>query len=389
MSLPGLSRTGKAASGACRIGDEIAELKTKVAGVSEVEDPEKIIPRKSRRSLGPVGVLAVLAAMDAVADSGLGQEEIASPRCGISFGSTAGSTTEQVHYQAWMLNHQSMKGVPASAYLKCMSHTCAGNLAVYFKTRGPFIASCTACVSGSQGVGFGAEEIRRGRADFMITGGAEEMHFIHAGIFDLMMATSTKYNDRPNATPRPFDADRDGLVVADGAGVLVLEEYEHARKRGAQIYAEVLGYWTNSSGTHLTASDAPSMEECIRAALKQARLNPEDVGHINAHATATDNGDAAEALATHRIFGDKVPVSALKGGMGHTLGASGAIESIATIIMAREGFMSHSLNLDNPDPKLPPLDHVRNQARDAKFKIGVNNNFAFGGINTSLVLGLL
>ena len=369
--------------------NEIAELRTKLGGTCAIGDQEAGIHRKFRRSMGRVAVLATLAAKDAIAQSGLEESVIASPACGVSFGSTAGSTGAQVSYQAHMLTSKSMKGVPASAYLQCMSHTCAANLAVFFHTRGPFISSCTACVSGSQGIGFGYDAVRRGRADVMITGGAEEMHFMNAGIFDLMMAASSNYNDRPDQSPRPFDAERDGLVVSEGAGCLVLEEYEHARARGADILGEILGYWTNSSGVHLTQSDALSMEECIRAALKDAGLGPESIQHINAHATATDNGDEAEALASNRVFGDKVPVSALKGQLGHTLGASGALESIATILMAREGYMAATRNLDVPDPNLAPLDHILKEPRDAGFTIGINNNFAFGGINTSLIIGLV
>lgn len=232
----------------------------------------------------------------------------------------------------------------------------------------------------------GYEAISHGKAPIMLTGGAEEMYFMHGAIFDLLMATSSNYNDRPQETPRPFDTGRDGLVVSEGAGCLVLEEYGHARKRRANIYAEILGYWTNSSGMHLTDSDPDSMEECMRAALKDAGIRAEDVEHVSAHATATKSGDEAEAIATHRVYGSKTPVTALKGNTGHTLGASGAIEAIAAILMGREGFMSHTLNLTEPDPDLPSLYHIMKEPLDKGFSLGVNNNFAFGGVNTSLVI---
>jgi 3-oxoacyl-[acyl-carrier-protein] synthase II len=365
--------------------EAIDRMRTKVAGVCNIEGEERVIPRSFRRSMGRVAILAALAAIDAVKDSGIDKNEIASPACGISFGSTAGSTSEQVLQMGRMVENQSLAGIPASAYLKCMSHTCAGNLATFFRCRGPFVASCTACVSGSQGIGFGYEALRYGKAKIMLTGGAEEMYFMHAAIFDLMMATSSHYNHRPTETPRPFDAKRDGLVVGEGAGCLVLEEYEHARRRGARIYAEVLGYWTNSSGKHLTDSDAESMEECMRAALKDAGVCAEDVEHVNAHATATAGGDEAEARAIHRVYGQKVPVTALKGYTGHTLGASGAIEAIAAILMGREGFMAPTLNLTEPDEALAPLNHIMAVPLDKGFSLGVNNNFAFGGVNTSCV----
>lgn len=369
--------------------EDVRRLRTKVAGLSNIEGEEKGIPRSHRRSMGRVSILAALSAIDAIKQSGLRDEEIGSPLCGISYGSTSGSTAEQADLIAKYVLNRDVAGVLASSYLKCMSHTCAGNLSTLFHLQGPFIASCTACVSGSQGVGFGYEAIRSGRAEMMITGGAEEMHFLHAAVFDLMMATSSRYNDRPWETPRPFDADRDGLVVSEGAGTLVLEEYERARRRGAEILAEIEGFWTNGSGVHLTDSDAPSIEQCMRNALKEAGRNPEEVQHVNAHATATANGDEAEAIAIHRVYGDRTPVTSLKGQMGHALGASGAIETIATILMMQQGFIAPTLNLERPDPALPPLNHVMREPIEQPFRLGVNNNFAFGGINTSLVISLI
>lgn len=366
----------------------IRRLRTKVAGVCKIDGEEKGIPRNFRRSMGRVSILAALSTIDAVRQSGLGEEEIASADCGISYGSTAGSTLEQVELIGRYILNSDLTGAPASSYLKCMSHTCAGNLSTLFRLQGPFIASCTACVSGSQGIGFGYEAIRTGKAEIMITGGAEEMHFLHAAVFDLMLATSSRYNDHPSKTPRPFDTERDGLVVAEGAGTLVLEEYEHAKRRGAQILAEVEGFWTNGSGVHLTDSDSPSIERCMRRALREAQRNPEDIQHVNAHATATANGDEAEAVAIHRVYGSRVSVTAIKGYTGHTLGASGAIEAVGTILMMREGFIAPTLNLERPDPQLPPLNHVIGNPVDKRFTVAVNNNFAFGGINTSMIMSV-
>ena len=379
-------KTGKSGIQYMPDWEKIERMRTKVAGVCDIKGEEASIHRHFRRSMGRVAVLAALAAMDAVKDSGIGEDEIASPACGVSFGSTAGSTSEQVMQMGRMVQNQSLAGILPSSYLKGMSHTCASNLATMFHCRGPFVASCTACVSGSQGIGFGYEAISRGKASIMLTGGAEEMYFMHGAIFDVLMATSWNFNGCPHETPKPFDIARDGLVVSEGAGCLVLEEYEHARRRSANIYAEILGYWTNSSGMHLTDSDPESLEECMRAALKDARVRAEDVEHICAHATATKGGDKAEAIATQRVYGSKTPVTALKGNMGHTLGASGAIEAICTILMGRDGFMSHTLNLVEPDPDLPPLYHIMKEPLDKGFSFGVNNNFAFGGINTSLVI---
>lgn len=362
----------------------IDHLHTKLAGVCDDID-EKIIPRNYRRSMGRVSIMAAIASMEAIADSGISEDEIGSPACGVSFGSTAGSAKTMEEFLIKVFNNQSLKGLQAATYLQFMSHTCAANVAMMFHTKGPVIASCTACVSGSQGVGFGYEAIKEGRATIMLAGGAEEMHFIDAGIFDILMATSTKYNDRPDASPRPFDAERDGLVVGEGAACLVLEEYEHARARGAHLYSEVIGYGTNCDGSHLTNPSSEGMAGAMRIAMKDAGVSVQDIGHVNAHATATIVGDQAEATATNEVFGTSVPVSALKGFTGHTLGACGALESIETIMMINDRFIAASKNLATPDPHMPPLNHVMGDARDYDFDIGMNNNFAFGGINTSLI----
>jgi 3-oxoacyl-[acyl-carrier-protein] synthase II len=364
-------------------------LRTRVAGLCDIEGEEESIPRQYRRSMGRVAMLAALSAMDAVKASGLSEEEIASQTCGVSYGSTEGSVRSQMDYIGNMIQNRSLEGIPPSWYLKCMSHTCAGNLSILFHTRGPFLASCPACVSGSHGIGFGYEAIKSGRAEIMITGGADEVDILSAAVFDLMMATSCNYNERPSETPRPFDEKRDGLVVAEGAATLVLEEYERARKRGAPILGEVEGFWTNGSGAHLTNSDARSMEECLLAALKDAGRNPDEIQYVSAHATGTTHGDEVEATVTHKIYGADVPVTSVKGYMGHTMGACGAIEAIATLLMMREGFIAPTLNLENPDPSLPPLTHVIGEPRDQRSCLAASNNFAFGGVNTSLVLSLV
>jgi 3-oxoacyl-[acyl-carrier-protein] synthase II len=367
----------------------IKNLRTRVAGLCDIEGEEESIQRPYRRSMGRVALLAALSAIDAVKASGLSEEEIASQACGVSYGSTEGSVRSQMDYIGNMIQNRSLEGIPPSWYLKCMSHTCAANLSILFRTRGPFIASCPACVSGSQGVGFGYEAIKAGKADIMITGGADEVDLLSAAVFDLMMATSSNYNDRPSETPRPFDEKRDGLVVAEGGGTLILEEYERARNRGATILGEIRGFWTNGSGMHLTNSDARSMEECMLAALKDAGCRPDEIQYVNAHATGTTHGDQIEATVIHKIYGSGVPTASLKGYMGHTMGACGAIEAIATLLMMREGFIASTLNLENADPALPPLNHVMGESRDKRFRLAASNNFAFGGVNTSLVLSLV
>jgi 3-oxoacyl-[acyl-carrier-protein] synthase II len=378
-------------SGICIMPEwqNIKNLRTRVAGLCHIENEEESIPRPYRRSMGRVAMLAALSAIDAVKASGLKEGEIASPACGVSYGSTEGSTRSQMEYISNMAQNRSLEGIPASWYLKCMSHTCAANISILFHTRGPFIASCPACVSGSQAIGFGYEAIKAGRADIMITGGADEVDALSASVFDLMMATSSNYNDRPSKTPRPFDENRDGLVVAEGSATLVLEEYERAKARSALILGEVEGFWTNGSGMHLTNSDPLSMEECMLAALKDAGRTPDEIKYVNAHATGTSHGDKVEATVINKVYGPEVPTSSLKGYMGHTMGACGAIEAIATLLMMREGFIAATLNLENPDPALPPLNHVMGDPLDCRFRLAANNNFAFGGVNTSLILSLI
>ncbi len=368
--------------------DIVEKMRTRLAGVCENIEEEKI-PQGLRRKMGRVSILACRATQNAIADSGLETAAIESDRCGVSFGSSSGSADSQERFFRMVLAEDklSLQGVPSTIFLSFMSHTCAANVAVMFHTHGPVVASSTACVSGSQGVGFGYEQILLNRAEVMLCGGAEEMHHMDAAIFDLMLATSTRYNDRPEASPRPFDKDRDGLVVGEGGGCLVLEEYEHAKKRGARIYAEVLGYGTNSDGFSMTNGNPDGIQGSMVRALADAQLNAEQVNYINAHATATKIGDRAESFATNRIMGDKIPVSSLKGYMGHTLGAAGVIESVATVLMMREDFIAPTIKLENPDPKCAPLMHVMHEPQPAELQIAMNNNFAFGGINTSLIFG--
>ncbi|MBN2403233.1 MAG: beta-ketoacyl-ACP synthase [Spirochaetes bacterium] len=364
--------------------EKMENLRTRVAGICENID-EMVIERKYRRSMGRVAILASLACMSAIEDSGLEGNVIASTECGVSFGSTAGSSDSMEEFLEQIIEKRSLKGLQSSTYLKFMSHTCASNIATMFQVKGPLIASCTACTSGSQGIGFAYEAIQRGSANVMLAGGAEEMHILDAAIFDIMHATSTKFNSQPDMTPRPFDSGRDGLVVGEGGGCLVLEDYEYAKKRGAHIYAEITGFGNSCDGSHLTNPNDEGMAEAINRALKDASLSPGDIEHVNAHATATEAGDIAESKATYSLFKDSVPVSAFKGYMGHTLGACGAIESIITILMMNEGFIAPTRNLEIPDPRCAPINHVTGIVREQKFSIGMNNNFAFGGVNTSLI----
>jgi 3-oxoacyl-[acyl-carrier-protein] synthase II len=246
------------------------------------------------------------------------------------------------------------------------------------------ITTSSACTSGSQGIGYAYEAIRGGKQLAMVAGGAEELCATDAAVFDTLFATSTR-NDAGHTTPRPFDGSRDGLVIGEGAGCLVLEDLEHAQQRGAVIHAELVGFGTNSDGCHVTQPNAATMQTAMRLALRDAGLQPHDIGYINAHGTGTQQGDIAESQATFAVFGDATPISSLKSYMGHTLGACGALEAWISIEMMREGWFAPTINLDQLDPECAQLDYIAGEGRALQCEYVMSNNFAFGGINTSLI----
>jgi 3-oxoacyl-[acyl-carrier-protein] synthase II len=359
-------------------------LRTRLGGaVKGVERSD--FPRKAVRTMGRVGVLSLFASDRAIADAKLASDELRSGRVGLAYGSTHGSSSEQETFVRKLFSDQGLLGIDSNAYLKFMSHTCSSNLAAHYGIRGRIVSTCAACVSASQAIGFGYESIRFGLQEVMLCGGAEELHFTHAAVFDLLFATSTHYNDRPERSPRPFDAARDGLVVSEGAATLVLESLEHARARGAEMHAEVIGYGTNCDGSHVTNPSAEGMAGAMRLALADAGIPPAAIDYVNAHATGTEAGDIAESHATLAVLGGGVAVSSTKSYTGHTLGAAGGVESIHCLVMMRAGFAAPTRNLDTVDPRCARLDYVREEPRQLRLDCVMNNNFAFGGINTSLI----
>lgn len=365
--------------------ETVEGLRTRLG--ARVTDPLDLVHfgRKKLRGMGRVALLAARAADAALADAKiLGDARVSDGTLGLAFGSTSGSPPALVAYSRAFGVERSTKGVGPVDYLKLMSHTVAANLAQLFEIRGRVIPTCSACASGSQAIGAGVEAILLGRQPAMLVGGAEELHEIAASVFDMLLATSTR-NHEPRRTPRPFDAARDGLVVGEGAGALVLEELGFARARGARIHAEIVGWATSCDGVHLTNPDTAGMQRVIKLALADAGLAPREIDYVNAHATATQLGDVAESAATHAIFGARVPVSSLKGHMGHTLGACGALEAWCTIAMMNEGWVAPTLNLEEVDPRCAPLDYVAGAPRAVEIRHAMSNNFAFGGVNTSLV----
>lgn len=365
--------------------DEIDGLQTRLgAPVADFETPDSY-PRKKIRSMGKDSLLATRATELALADAGLLEHPaLGDGTTGIAYGCTQGSPRAVEVYARQFYGNRTLSGIRGSDYIRFMSHTCAANIAQFYGIRGRIIPTCSACTSGSQGIGYAYEAIRFGRQDVMIGGGAEELDGIDAAIFDILFAASTR-NDEPQCSPRPYDADRDGIVVAEGAGTLVLELLDFARARGARIHSEILGYGTNCDGRHMTNPDPVGMEQVMRLALADAEIGPSDVDYVNAHGTATEVGDVAESQATHAVFGGRVPVSTLKGHMGHTLGACGALEAWMSLEMLREGWVAPTLNLTRVDEHCAPLDYVMGAPRELAAETIVSNNFAFGGVNTSLV----
>ena len=364
--------------------DRYPDLNTRLgAPVTDFETPAHWT-RKQLRSLGRVSRLCVAAAEDALSDAGLLDDpSIRDGRMGVACGSSTGSTAD-VSDMAKLLINGASPGFNANTYVRMMPHTTAANIAIFFGLTGRVIPTSCACASGSQGIGYAYESIKYGMIDMMLAGGGEELCPSEAYVFDSLYATSLK-NDQPEASPSPYDSGRDGLVIGEGAGILVLESLEHARARGARIYAEVAGYASNCDGSHVTRPEQATMHACMEAALRDAGIAPSAVGYVNGHGTTTEHGDIAETLATEALFGDAMPLSSLKSYMGHTLGACGALESWFSIEMMRQQWFAPTLNLVDVDPRCGQLDYIRGEARHIDTEYVVNNNFAFGGLNTSLV----
>lgn len=344
----------------------------------------KDFSRKQLRTMSTISVLAVDCTRRSLEDAGLlGDAVISSSRTGVAYGSCVGSMSAFAPCLK-LLNEKNAREITSGTYVKLMGHTAPVNISLFFATKGRTINSSTACTSGSVAIGSAYEAIAMGRQDVMLAGGAECCNMLPLAVFDALFAASTR-NDSPETTPAPFDKNRDGLVLGEGACTLVLEELEHAQARGARIYAEVVGFGYTSDGTHITSPNAETMKGAMVEALQMAGLRPEDIGYLNLHGTGTKNGDMAEAAATSSVFGNRLPVSGLKGYTGHTLGACGALESMVSIMMMREGWYHPNLNLHELDPECEGLDYIIGEGRCLDAEYVMNNNYAFGGINTSLI----
>ncbi len=343
--------------------------------------------RHYRKTMGPVSYYACQVAKEVLEASGLDNAFITSGRLGVAFGSTHGSPSVQreIYKSFFSGSRTRFSSIGAVDYLKSMVHTTAVNITKMFGITGRVISSSTACTTSSQSIGFGYEMIRFGRQDAMLCGGADEYDTTTVAVFDNLLACSTEYNDTPHLTPRPFDKHRDGLVVAEGAGALLLEDFEFAKKRGAQILGEIIGFSCTNNGGDLILPNPEGITATIRLALEDAAVSADAVDFVSAHATATKMGDTIEAQATGRVYADGPVVTGLKSYMGHTMGSCGAIEALLTLYMMEKGFIAPTLNLEEIDERCAMIRHARS-LMEADIRIAAVQNFAFGGVNTCLII---
>ncbi len=359
-------------------------LNTRLAApILDFEKP-KHYSRKQCRSMGRVSLMATATTERALAQAQLlGSNLLTQGNMGIAYGSSTGSTAPFVDF-ANLLSDKIMTGITSTSYIKMMAHTTAVNVGVFFGVKGRVYTTSSACTSGSQALGYAYEAIKYGKQTAMIAGGAEELCVTIAAVFDTLFATSTQ-NDKPQNNPKPYDSKRDGLVIGEGACSFILESYESAKARGATILAELVGYGTNSDGQHITQPSADTMQIAMEMAIKDAGIQPHDIGYVNGHGTATDKGDIAETKATEKALGKNTAISSLKSYLGHTLGACGSIEAWASINMMKDNWFAPTANLASVDPQCGDLIYIQGEGLTKKTDFIMTNNFAFGGINTSLI----
>ncbi len=373
---------------------DTSEYPVRFGGEAKSFDVTKYVERRESKRMDRFTQFAMAAASQAVSDSGLDFSKADVFRAGVIIGTGIGGIKEIEDQHKRLLNKGPGKVSPFCVP-RLMANASSGNVAIRYGLRGPNFCVSSACASGNHAIGEAFANILAGRSDIMITGGAEAaLTPVGLGSFCAARSLSTR-NDDPQAASRPFDKNRDGFVLSEGAGVLVLEEESHARKRGANIYAELLGYGATDDGHHITAPlpDGDGAAATMKLALADAGLSLDEIDYINAHGTGTGLNDFAESSAIRAVFGEyasKIPVSSTKSCIGHLLGASGAVELIVCIKVINESVIPPTINLQDPDPKCgPDMDFVPLQARETKVNIALNNSFGFGGHNACLVVGKL
>lgn len=356
-------------------------LRSHVAGSVDI-DFKEFIDRKALRFMGDAAAYAYISMQQAITDSGLTEEQVSNPRTGLIMGSGGASSSNQVE-AADILREKGLKRVGPYRVTQVMGSTTSACLATPFKIKGVNYSMSSACATSAHCIGNAMEQIQLGKQDVVFAGGAEEEHWTMSSLFDAMGALSTKYNETPDKASRAYDADRDGFVIAGGGGVIVLEEYEHAKKRGAKIYAELTGYAATSDGYDMVAPSGEGAVRCMQLAIADIK-NPLD--YINAHGTSTPVGDLAELNAVKQVFGDNVPlVGSTKSLSGHSLGAAGVQEAIYCLLMMENDFIAASANIDNLDPQAAGVPIIRERKDNAGLTTVMSNSFGFGGTNASLV----
>lgn len=346
---------------------------------------EKSIPRQIRRSMGRVAMLATHATQAAFDDCGLSKEEYQGPQTGIYYASCMGGIgTIDSYFKGVVKKNSLVAPAEATTFLKIMPHTCAANLALAFGLQGRPVASCTACAASTQSIGFAFEDIRDGKIEYAICGGAEELTPHVPAVFQVLSATATYTDGDPGSVPAPFDKSRDGIVVGEGAGTFFLETLDSALKRGANIYAEIKGFATNNDASHMTKAHPDGLKRVMKQAVESSGLDFSEIDYVNAHATATPRGDEAESIAVQELF-PNAAVSSLKGHLGHLMGAAGVVESLGCLSILKNNAILPTKNLVELDPACGELDYVMGSPRPAVVSNILKNSFAFGGVNASLV----
>jgi 3-oxoacyl-[acyl-carrier-protein] synthase II len=372
---------------------DTTEFKVKFGGEIKNWTPENSFDSRACRRMDRFTQFAMVAALEAIKSSGLDIAKEDPFRVGTIVGSGIGGLTEYETQHTKFLQGGGPKGISPFVIPKMMPNAAAGNVSIHFGLSGPSRAVSTACASAADAIADALRCIQLGDAEVMVAGGSEAaITYMGLGGFISARALSSR-NDNPQAASRPFDKDRDGFVLSEGAGILILEEIEHARKRGATIYAELLGAGATSDAHNITAPhpEGAGAMRAMQLALKSAKLNPSDIDYINAHGTSTDLGDAAETMAVKKVFGEharKLAISSTKSMIGHLLGASGGVELVATVMAIKDSVVHPTINLDTPDPACD-LDYVPKVARKMPVRYALSNSFGFGGHNSSLVVGAL
>jgi len=356
-------------------------FRSHVAGTIDIDFKEHI-DRKTLRFMGDAAAYSYIAMQQAITDSGLTEDQVSNIRTGLIMGSGGASSANQVE-AADILREKGLKRIGPYRVTQVMGSTTSACLATPFKIKGVNYSMSSACATSAHCIGTAMEQIQLGKQDIVFAGGGEEEHWSMSSLFDAMGALSTKYNETPEKASRAYDADRDGFVIAGGGGVLVLEEYEHAKARGAKIYAELTGYGATSDGYDMVAPSGEGAQRCMQLAMSTIRGK---VQYINAHGTSTPVGDLAELGAIKKTFGDDIPyVGSTKSLSGHSLGAAGVQEAIYSLLMLEGDFLAASANIENLDPEAEGMPILRERVDNAGLTTVMSNSFGFGGTNACLV----